>query len=107
MHGVPDSLATVVFSSLALAPALHESTSPEALAALHREEVAAFFARRPHATVEEASAALTLPVWNVARHLAALAGRPTPYKAKRVVDSKKAPSWPTKVKKGRKQPCRS
>lgn len=51
---------------------LHPSTAPGAIAARHREEVAAYLRRHPEATAEDVSAALILPLWNVTRALAAL-----------------------------------
>ena len=51
---------------------LHPDTAPDVIAARHREEVAEHLRRFPDATVEEVSAALILPVFNVTRAIAAL-----------------------------------
>lgn len=53
---------------------LHESTLPDAIAALQRTEVAAYLDANPCASVAEIADALTLSEWSVECHMWRLAG---------------------------------
>lgn len=103
MTPVPESLQDLVAASLTTA-GLHPSTNAETIAGIQRCEVAAFFRRNPTATVAEASEELVLSESSVERHLAALAGKPVPYrKFKPFVDGhpwkamRKGLRWPIPV----------
>lgn len=89
---IPHSLATLC-TEAARGARLDPSAAPEALAEQHRREVAEHLTRHPGATVEELSAALTLPVWNITRAIAAIRGEAlpaAPRKAHTAADRKRA-----------------
>lgn len=92
------NLFTAVRVLASLVPPDDPETEPAVIADRQREEVRAYFAAHPGATVAEAGEHLVLPLWSVERALAALAGLPTPYRVKGPpTNTGSIPNWPTKV----------